>query len=137
MEIASSRRASAAPRNDIISPMFSSLRSRLWLSYALLIVTALGIVAVVLFISLLRNPLLYRQTTERLKAVQTVVMERESDSQSQPISVAAQKASRTFDVRVLLYSKDRQLILDTYSDNEARFAVPGKEIDSAQQSDCA
>ena len=58
--------------------MFSSLRSRLWLSYALLIVTALGIVAVVLFISLLRNPFLYRQTTERLKAVQTVVMERES-----------------------------------------------------------
>ena len=57
--------------------MFSSLRSRLWLSYALLIVTALGLVAMVLFISLLRNPLLYRQTTERLQAVQTVVMERE------------------------------------------------------------
>ena len=53
--------------------MFSSLRSRLWLSYALIIVTALGIVALVLFIYLLRNPLLYRQTIQRLKAVEAVV----------------------------------------------------------------
>ena len=116
--------------------MFSSLRSRLWLSYALLIVTALGIVAVILFISLLRNPILYRQTIERLQAVQTVVMEREN-VQSHPISVAAQKASRTFDVRVLLYSKDKQLILDTYSDKEVPLPFPEKKIDSAQYSDCA
>jgi signal transduction histidine kinase len=108
--------------------MFSSLRSRLWLSYALLIVTALGIVAVVLFVSLLRNPILYRQTTERLKAVQTVVMERESVPQSQPISVAAQKASHTFDVRVLIFSNDRQLILDTYSDQEVPLPFPEKRI---------
>ncbi len=106
--------------------MFSSLRSRLWLSYALLIVTALGFVAIVLFISLLRNPLMYRQTTERLKAVQTVVMEREG--QSDPISVAAQNASRTFDVRVLLYSKDKQVILDTYPDNHAPLPFPGKKL---------
>jgi len=108
--------------------MFSSLRSRLWLSYALLIFTALGIVAVVLFVSLLRNPILYRQTTERLNAVQTVVMDRENVSPSQPISVAAQKASRTFDVRVLLYSKDKQLILDTYADQEVSLPFPEKKL---------
>jgi signal transduction histidine kinase len=108
--------------------MFASLRSRLWLSYALLIVTALGIVAVVLFISLLRNPLLYRQTTERLQAVQAVVADRGNVSQSQPISVAAQKASRTFDVRVLLFSNDKQLILDTYSDKEASLPFPGMKL---------
>ncbi len=108
--------------------MFSSLRSRLWLSYALLVVTALGVVAMVLFIYLLRNPFLYRQTTERLKAVQAVVMERESAPQSQPISVAAQKASRTFNVRILLYSQDRQLILDTYSDKEVPLPFPEKKL---------
>jgi len=106
--------------------MFSSLRSRLWLSYAFIIVTALGVVAMVLFIYLLRNPLLYRQTTERLKAVQAVVLERES--QSQPVSVAAQKASRTFNVRVLLYSKDRQLILDTYSNQEVPLSFPEQRL---------
>ena len=106
--------------------MFSSLRSRLWLSYAFIIVTALGVVAMVLFIYLLRNPLLYRQTSERLKAVQAVVLQRES--QSQPVSVAAQKASRTFNVRVLLYSKDRQLILDTYSNQEVPLSFPEQRL---------
>ena len=106
--------------------MFSSLRSRLWLSYAFIIVTALGVVAMVLFIYLLRNPLLYRQTSERLKAVQAVVLQRES--QSQPVSVAAQKASRTFNVRILLYSQDRQLILDTYSDKEVALPFPEKKL---------
>ena len=106
--------------------MFSSLRSRLWLSYAFIIVTALGVVAMVLFFYLLRNPLLYRQTTERLKAVQAVVLERES--QSQPVSVAAEKASRTFNVRVLLYSKDRQLILDTYSNQEVPLSFPEQRL---------
>ncbi len=106
--------------------MFSSLRSRLWLSYALLIVTALGIVAVVLFVSLLRNPILYRQTIERLQAVQTVVME--GEGRSNPISVVAKNASRTFDVRVLLYSKDKQVILDTYSDKNTPLPFPGKKL---------
>jgi signal transduction histidine kinase len=104
--------------------MFSSLRSRLWLSYALLIVTALGIVAAILFISLLRNPILYRQTTERLKAVQTVLMERETPS----ISVAAQRAARMFNVRVLLYSQNKQLLWDTSSESEVPLPFPAKKV---------
>lgn len=104
--------------------MFSSLRSRLWLSYALLIVTALGIVAVVLFISLLRNPLLYRQTTERLKTVQTALIQRES----QNISTAAQKAAENFNVRVLLYSRDRQLMLDTSAASEVPLLFPTRRL---------
>lgn len=108
--------------------MFSSLRSRLWLSYALLIVTALGFVAMVLFISLLQNPFLYRQTTERLKAVQTIVAERGNVPQSQPISVAAQKASRTFDVRVLLFSSDKQLMLDTFDGKSPALSFPEKRL---------
>jgi signal transduction histidine kinase len=108
--------------------MFSSLRSRLWLSYALLIVTALSIVAVILFISLLRNPLLYRQTTEKLKAVQTVLLERENLSQAQSISVTAQRVARTFNVRVLLFSQDKQLVWDTSSEGEARLPFPTKKL---------
>jgi signal transduction histidine kinase len=104
--------------------MFSSLRSRLWLSYALLIVTALGIVAVVLFFSLLRNPLLYRQTTERLKTVQTALIQRES----QNISTAAQKAADNFNVRVLIFSQDRQLILDTSAASEVPLPFPTRRL---------
>ena len=87
--------------------MFSSLRSRLWLSYAVLIVTALTVVTIVLFVSLFRNPFLYRQTTERLKAVQAVLVERSKEPQSPPMSVLAERSARTFDVRVIVFSKNR------------------------------
>ena len=102
--------------------MFSSLRSRLWLSYALLIVTALGIVAATLFIYLLRNPLLYRQTLERLNAVQSVVVEQSSTNK--PLSNVAEKASRTFNVRILLFSQDKQLIFDTSSAKKIALPFP-------------
>ena len=108
--------------------MFSSLRSRLWLSYALLIVTALGVVAIILFSYLITNPLLYRQTLERLRAVQGVVLENSRTSNSQPISISAQKASLIFDVRVILYSQDKQMTLDTYSGKEAALPFPEKRV---------
>jgi signal transduction histidine kinase len=104
--------------------MFSSLRSRLWLSYALLIAAALGIVTAALFLSMLRNPLLYRQTTERLKAVQTGLLQRDG----QDISTAAKKAARVFDVRVLLYSKDKQVIFDTSAASEAPLPFPSRRL---------
>lgn len=93
--------------------MFSSLRSRLWLSYAILIVTALSVVTIVLFISLFRNPLLYRQTTERLQAVQSVMAERASESDAPSLNVLAARAAQTFDVRVVVFSKDRQVVYDS------------------------
>jgi signal transduction histidine kinase len=108
--------------------MFSSLRSRLWLSYALLVVTALSVVAVILFIYLIRNPLLYRQTIERLNAVQAVVLERSNASTSQPFSVVADNASRIFNVRILLYSQDKQLIFDTSSAKKSALPFPNRKF---------
>jgi two-component system, OmpR family, sensor kinase len=105
--------------------MFSSLRARLWLSYALLIVTALGIVAMILFISLLRNPLLYRQTLERLRAVQTLLVERDEQP---PFAIAARKASRMFNVRILQYSQDGQILFDTSSGKASALPFPGSRI---------
>ena len=103
--------------------MFSSLRSRLWLSYAFLIVTALSVVAVILFFSLLRSPLLYRQTLERLNAVQQVVIKDQS-----PLMDAAQKAALTFDVRIILYSRDKHLIWDTNAGKDSAIAFPVKRL---------
>jgi two-component system OmpR family sensor kinase len=102
--------------------MFSSLRSRLWLSYALLIVTALSLVAVILFFSLLRSPLLYRQTIERLKAVGEVVAQTADSS----LFASSQQAARTFDVRILLYSADRQVLWDTNAATDPMMGFPVK-----------
>ncbi len=46
--------------------MFSSLRARLWLTYALLIGAALLLVFALLLAALVRSPLLYRSTVERI-----------------------------------------------------------------------
>ncbi len=105
--------------------MFSSLRSRLWLSYALLIVTALVTVTIVLFVSLLQSPFLYRQTLERLRVVQSVIVERNA---GQPLAAAAAQAAGTFNVRVLVYSQGKQILLDTDSGKTAPLPFPEKRI---------
>ncbi len=106
--------------------MFSSLRSRLWLTYALLIVTALSLVALILFFSLLRSPLLYRQTIERLKVVTQVVAQPQKNQSS--LFSSAEEAARTFDVRVLLFSKKKELIWDTNTKKNATIIFPEKKF---------
>ena len=56
--------------------MFTSLRSRLWVSYALVISVALGVVSLVLLVYLVRNPLIYRQEAARLLVVQGMLLKR-------------------------------------------------------------
>ena len=104
--------------------MFTSLRSRLWLSYALLIATALSVVAMILFVYLFRNPISYRQTLDRLRAVQVVLNNRKE----LPLQTTAEEVSRTFDVRILQYSRDKQVLLDTYSATEPTLPFPEKKL---------
>jgi len=106
--------------------MFGSLRGRLWLSYALIIVTALGVVAVFLFIYVYRNPLFYRQRLEQLRAVETVLLSGE-DSASQTFPLAVENAARTFGVRVVVYSRDKQVLTDTAGDGPA-LAFPQRNL---------
>lgn len=107
--------------------MLTSLRARLWLSYALLIVTALGVVAVFLLAYIIRSPLLYRQTIDRLKAVEAVVLAREQTTGEPPplvnLPAALQRADDTFDVRLILFSQDGQILFDTRQ-NQAALRLP-------------
>jgi signal transduction histidine kinase len=91
--------------------MFSSLRSRLWLSYAFLIVTALTVVAIVLILFLVRNPFLYRQTQDRLKAAEGVLNSSPGpwpDDRIRSVALA-------FNVRVLVYAPNGALLQDSDS----------------------
>ena len=83
--------------------MFTSLRARLWLSYTLLIATALGVMAVAFGFYLWRNPLLYRQTLARLRTVETGIVNRQDDLFGRSLSVAMNRAANAFDVRILLF----------------------------------
>jgi hypothetical protein len=76
--------------------VFSSIRARLWLSYAVLIVTALCVVAVVLAAFLLRDPSLYRQTFVRLSTAESLLV----NGSRTPARVAA--VADALSVRVLV-----------------------------------
>ena len=91
--------------------MFSSLRSRLWLSYALVITIALGVVLVVLFVFLLRNPFLSRQVQDRLRSAQSQIAAVPQTFVDDPESL--RQITQMYDVRLLVFNAGRELVFDT------------------------
>jgi len=107
--------------------MFTSLRSRLWLSYAFLIATALGVMAVAFGFYLWRNPLLYRQTLARLRTVESGILNRQGEAFGGSLENAMDRASRAFNVRILLFDPDGQLSKDT-DPSQPDIFFPGKWV---------
>jgi len=96
--------------------MVSSLRTRLWLSYALLIGIVLCIVAAGVAISLQQSPILYRQAILRIRLADAFVTARlENVLQSSPglyEQVMNQQASAR-QVRLILLAPDGKITFDT------------------------
>ncbi len=91
--------------------MLSSLRSRLWLSYAIVIAVALGITLAIVFIFLIRNPLASREIQEQLREVQDIIV---TDPQRYIDTPAAvEQLKQDHDVRVIFYNSRRALLFDT------------------------
>ncbi|MEO5888168.1 MAG: HAMP domain-containing sensor histidine kinase [Anaerolineales bacterium] len=105
--------------------MFTSLRARLWLSYALVTTIALSIVTVVLFVFLIRNPVLSRQTQERLKSAQSLIIANPQNFINDP--TALERIKQTYDVRVLVFSPARDLVLDS-NPNDVQLPFPRRNI---------
>src|ERR1044071_4227751 len=91
--------------------MFTSLRSRLWLSYAFVILVALAIVALVLFAFILRNPGLYRQTQQKLQTVEKLIGVNPEEFVAETNNI--QKLAVAYGVRFVLYSPTREVLVDT------------------------
>ena len=105
--------------------MFTSLRARLWLSYAFLITTALTIVAVVLLVFLVRNPLQTRQIQQELKSAQALIA---ADPKRYLADAAALEAvARENKVRVLVFNASRKVLSDT-GQGQASLPFPRKNI---------
>jgi signal transduction histidine kinase len=107
--------------------MFSSLRSRLWLSYALVILGALFVTAVILVIYLVRSPLAYRQATARLRAVESLILTGQIDLAG--LSMASlqdtlQTYDKTFDIRILVYNSNRLLLADSRNGSASALITP-------------
>lgn len=106
--------------------MFTSIRSRLWLSYLLVIVLILGIVTLAQILFLARNPRLAREAQSNLSlAANSIVRQGIGGLDSLDNSViqgATQRADELLDVRVILYSPEDALLDD--SQNEVHEPIP-------------
>jgi two-component system OmpR family sensor kinase len=107
--------------------MFSSLRSRLWLSYAFLVVTALSVVAVVLLIYVIRNPVAYRQTLERVNVAQKLILRRPAEFVGGTNVDILDRTAQLFDVRVVIFSGDGAILSDTYSGMDV-LSLPNENV---------
>lgn len=94
--------------------MFTSLRSRLWLSYVLVVTVALSIVALVLLVYLFRNPLLSRQTQQQLVTVRDLILE--APQRFIANTDLLDKIAQTNNVRVIVFDKSREVVVDTDSE---------------------
>jgi two-component system, OmpR family, sensor kinase len=97
--------------------MFTSLRSRLWLSYAFVITIALCLVLLVLFAFLLRNPVLSRQAQQRLRTAQNLISANPQQFIDNPGFL--EQIAQTYSVRILVFNSARELLLDTNPNDPA------------------
>jgi len=106
--------------------MFSSLRSRLWFSYAMMIGANLFIVGTVLVIYLIRNPVEYRQTMTQLRRVESVLLA-DSPNFSGSSKLTQRSILSKFDdlyqIRFLVLDNQRNILFDTRGDNSATFSL--------------
>jgi signal transduction histidine kinase len=107
--------------------MFSSLRSRLWLSYALLAFTALFVVAAILIIYLVNNPVANRQAVARLRADETVILNEKASLATQAPAVLQSKSEtydQLFNVRVIILDRSRQILADSRLGTAPTIVIP-------------
>jgi signal transduction histidine kinase len=114
--------------------MFTSLRSRLWLSYAFVIAIALSIVAIVMLIFLIRNPFASREIQQRLRTAQDLIITTPQKFIDNPNSLEG--ITQTYNVRTLVFNSARQLVFDSNSNTPPlpfpRRNVLGRSVQTAR-----
>jgi two-component system OmpR family sensor kinase len=96
--------------------MFASLRSRLWLSYALVTLAALAVVAIVLLIFVIQNPSTYRQASAKLTIVAALLRKNETQwigLTASDLETRIKQVDQTFTTRIVIYNADRQVMDDS------------------------
>ncbi len=94
--------------------MFTSLKSRLWLTYALMIVLVLGAVGIGVLLSLRKSPLVYRQPLNQLEVVVNSTIGRINTNPGATgfESILTGESIKT-KTRLALYRADGELVFDS------------------------
>jgi signal transduction histidine kinase len=107
--------------------MASSLRSRLWWSYALVTFSALAVVTVTLLVYIFNNPSTYRQANAQLVVVAAAIRKNQPEWTSKStdeLQVYAEKMDKAFGTRVVVYAPNRRVIADSQADEQSTLKMP-------------
>jgi two-component system OmpR family sensor kinase len=107
--------------------MSVSLRSRLWWSYVLVTSAALGIVAVVLLLYIIRNPSTYRQASARMTVIAALLRNNEANlvSLSTPqLQARIEQVGQNSNVRIIIFNKKRQAVADSETAQPGSLHMP-------------
>jgi len=107
--------------------MFSSLRSRLWLSYALVTAAALSVVAIVLSIYIIQNPSTYRQASAKLTVVAALLRKNEAawvNLSSADLQARIEQVDQANTTRIVFYNANRKMTIDSQSALEPALQLP-------------
>jgi len=111
--------------------MFNSLRSRLWLTYTLIILLAVGGVILALVLTLRESPLLYRQALNELE-ITTELWGRELESlmgqNFQDISQTFLQETTSNAVQAAIIARDGSFFISNTSDDEMLFQSIFKQL---------
>lgn len=106
--------------------MFSSLRSRLWLTYALLVGVVICIAGMGLVVYLVRNPFASRQEYQRLRLVAGLLVQRSAVTgglaaidQPDQILPLLQRTDAALNVRLLILNSQGALLVDSGAGRDA------------------
>jgi two-component system OmpR family sensor kinase len=101
--------------------MFTSLRARLWLTYAIIIILILAIVGLGIFVYIIRNPVVDRQAIQRLDFALTL-MKRQLNERNISLEHSQDYINRISDsltIRALLFDSEKNLLIDTQPDSSS------------------
>jgi two-component system OmpR family sensor kinase len=115
--------------------MFTSLRSRLWLTYALIIGVVVGIVGAALVFYLIRNPYQVRLENQYLqqsvRLLTSALLQRSDALQPanpQQVQAAVERAGEALGVRALLFAGGGELLADSRPDQAALRLPPAVSL---------
>ena len=116
--------------------MFNSLRARLWLTYAIIILLILSILGLGLLIYVIRNPIIDRQAIQRLDIALSFIQRQLNERvlSSRQNQEYFDRISESLTIRLLLFNPERKLLLDTepeessilWSDNDQKPRTQGR-----------
>ncbi|MCD4802179.1 MAG: HAMP domain-containing histidine kinase [Anaerolineales bacterium] len=98
--------------------MFNSLRARLWLTYAIIILLILSILGLGLLIYVIRNPIIDRQAIQRLDIALSFI-QRQLNDRSLSLKQNQEyynRVSESLTIRLLLFDQENKLLHDTESE---------------------